>query len=242
MGFNCPSVSPRRDRKWFDTADDNRDIKPDNVFLGAVAGPLYPDYPTPVLGDWGLSFKTPLNDVNNPFLYKTGAGTPGFRAPEQMRWINQETLEPMLDTWKVDTKTDVFAVGMVLRCLVLGRQDHSQPWFLGNGNMSTELSMAVPPATMPPAIAVRVNRYSMELRILIDHCLSFDPAIRPHFDQMLTRIRTHTDEGGLNLGEGMRSGVADLATLHQQGVLPPQDTYAIGLSRDGPGAIPPAAL
>ena len=43
----------------------------------------------PILGDFGLAFKTTPNDPNNPQWYNIGWGTDGFRAPEQMRWIDQ---------------------------------------------------------------------------------------------------------------------------------------------------------
>ena len=72
----------------------HRDLKPGNVFL-AEAEQVFPDYPMPRLGDFGLAIKTwspnpelagtPGNDLNvdglNPDIYVDGAGTDGFKAP-----------------------------------------------------------------------------------------------------------------------------------------------------------------
>lgn len=155
-------------------------------------------------------------------------------APEQFKWVNQVNLRPMLDDWKVDQYTDVFAVGMLLRCLILGRQDHHQPWFLGNGNANTELNLTTPP------VAPRANFYSVELRSVIDMCLQFKPTNRLTFDVLLDLIREYTDEAGYNnLGRTMRSGTANPVTTLAQSIILPANTYALNMARN---VVPGPAL
>jgi hypothetical protein len=75
----------------------HRDMKPGNIFLHQQnrtddGGDLiYPEYPEPMLGDWGLAVLTDENDALNPRSYQE-AGTPGFFAPEQLEWVDFNTV------------------------------------------------------------------------------------------------------------------------------------------------------
>ena len=143
------------------------------------------------------------------------------------------TLDPMMDNWRVDSKTDVFQVGMLLRCLVLRRQDQVQPYFLGNGDLDTSLNlMALPMAA----------HYSVQLRVLIRDCLRFRQANRPTFRMLLERIRQCTDESTHNLARGMRSGLASAATRVSQALPTQRDAYAVHLARDGSDGLAAAAI
>ena len=214
---------------------DTSDIKPDNVFLDDVdtdQQAIYPFYPKPVLADFGLAFKTSPGDPNNPRFYNNGAGTEGYRAPEQYRWVDQQTLEPRFDDWKVDGKADVFAVGMLLRSLLLQRQDYNQPFFLGDGDADTSLHVVGLPAA---------GYYSIPLQTMVQDCLHFRPQRRLTFDALLRRIHSYTDEATHNLAAGMRTGSAGLVGQLRQGLLL-TDIYQLGLSRLPPTLLPPPAL
>lgn len=58
-------------------------------------------------GDFGLAFVTDEKRPLNPQSYNYGAGTSGFKAPEQMAYANSETAEPM-DDWKLLDHTNVY--------------------------------------------------------------------------------------------------------------------------------------
>lgn len=150
-------------------------------------------------------------------------------APEQLSWLDHDTLEPMLDRWKINSKTNVFAMGMVLRCLLLGFQDLRQPLFLGNGHHDTSLMMR----------GIE-DYYNVELVDLVRSCLAFGPAFRPTFRQLLTRIRSYTNEDedeGYDIAQGMRSGAATQETLEEEGLVLP-DPYRVNLCRDGSDGLP----
>lgn len=76
----------------------HRDIKPENVYLTSPnnqgEGP-YPDYPRPILGDFGLGILTSHNDPLNPLTYNGREGTPGYMPPEMFPMHDS-------DTWQVD--------------------------------------------------------------------------------------------------------------------------------------------
>ena len=151
-----------------------------------------------------------------------------------MRWIDQRTLEPMLDTWKVSSKADVFGVGTLLRCLLTHQQDQDQPLFLEDRDVQS-LNLNGPGPW---------NHYSGELRSIMRKCLQFRPEDRPTFPELLDEIRWHVEEDwneGFDLADHMRSGTAPQQTIDMEEVVM-HDAYAIGLSRDGSDGLPARKL
>ena len=61
-----------------------RDLKPLNVFLDTPDPNRYHHYPKPVLGDFGLAFRTDANDHNNPRWYNDMCGTEGYWSPGKL--------------------------------------------------------------------------------------------------------------------------------------------------------------
>ena len=195
------------------------------MFLGAPDPDRYSLYPAPMLGDFGLAFKTTISDPNNPRWYNNGMGTQGFMAPEQLRYINAGTHRP-LDEWKLHSKTNVFGIGVILWCLVTLDTAPRQPVWLHRGEDDTTLGLN--PATHPS-----VGRYSLPLRELIERCLSFRSNDRPSFREMLDIILRETQEGpgGPNRARGMRSGRAKQDTQAREAIWLFPNTYCLGLSR-----------
>ncbi|GFQ00330.1 probable receptor-like serine/threonine-protein kinase at5g57670 [Phtheirospermum japonicum] len=91
----------------------HRDIKPSNILLSSKRKPM--------LCDFGLATWTPAPSV--PFLCKTVKGTFGYLAPEYFQH------------GKVSDKTDVYAFGVVLLELIIGRKPIDSKRGPGEENM-----------------------------------------------------------------------------------------------------------
>ena len=148
-----------------------------------------------MLGDYGLAVKTHADDDFNPRWYNYRTGTPGFRAPEQMRHINAQTKE-VIDARRLGEKTNVFGVGAVLYCMIMNVASRPEPGWTGNPDLDTSYDYP----------AAQQTSFSVQLRDMVTDCLRYDPARRPTFAEMLARIDQATDENGSNLAVGMRSG------------------------------------
>ena len=200
-----------------------RDLKPANIFLVGSKPQAYSDYPQPVLADFGLAFKTQTNDPCNPSMYNGGSGTKGFRAPEQRRWVDSATSQ-LIDEWALDSKTNVYGVGMILWCMVTLDSQPEEPLWLGRGDMDRTL--------VPLPVAFPANLYSVELRQLIGECLSFFPANRPTFREILTRVDQATGGGGpVDRSLGMRNSTAPYQARLAQRLRDAPDPYRLGLAR-----------
>ena len=134
----------------------HRDLKPSNVVLG-------PDGPRVI--DFGIA-----RALEGAVLTRTGmtVGTPHFMAPEQLLDL---PVTPMID---------VFALGSLATCAVLGR------FPFGDGH--------------PAAVHYRVlheppdlNGCPPRLRALIESCLAKQPADRPQPAQILQYCLQHAD-------------------------------------------------
>jgi hypothetical protein len=122
----------------------HRDVKPSNCFIDV-------DERVKV-GDFGLSKSVISNDVE---LTRTGTfmGTPAYAAPEQIRGE------------KLDHRTDIYAVGATLCCLLTGR-----PPFVGDA-----MTVTAQIVTDTPRI---IGKLPKELHRIILLCLEKNPAKR----------------------------------------------------------------
>ncbi|EME46732.1 hypothetical protein DOTSEDRAFT_22768 [Dothistroma septosporum NZE10] len=208
------------------------DLKPANVFLGGLTSTgKWPFYPTPLLGDWGLAVSPPPS--SNPRFYQ-GAGTHGCMAPEQIAYVDNNSLAPV-DVWPLGEKTNVFGVGIVLYCLVT--QQHTprrQAWWLGDGSTDRTYKLSLPGGGPDPAQNF-ANQYSPELRRLIDECTKYDRGARADFarlrylfNQAITNWMGGEDPG---ITKGMYWGTAFAGVQIAEQVLTRNDVYAIGLAR-----------
>jgi eukaryotic-like serine/threonine-protein kinase len=86
----------------------HRDLKPSNILVAEVDGK-----PVPRIIDFGLA-KAITSDMDQPLQTRFGQflGTPGYMSPEQVR----------LDGRDIDTRTDVYSLGVMLYVLLAGFQ------------------------------------------------------------------------------------------------------------------------
>lgn len=136
----------------------------------------------------GLARHIQANDPNNPQWY-LGSGTPGYMAPEQCRYINQETQEPIYDG-PLSQKTNVWAIGAVLASMIWPKNSFNQPIWLGQG-MECQTLYSLRIANQPP-----YNSYSAELRDIVNRCLSYDPIDRPTARELQYEVLQQTDRPG----------------------------------------------
>ena len=141
----------------------HRDIKPDNVLLGA--------HGAVVVVDWGIAKIRGLPDgdsaISGTSDVATGAtvhgsvlGTPAYMAPEQARG----------DVEAIDARTDVFALGAMLYHVLTG-----QPPFVGPTSMAM-LAMAM--TGERKALSDAAPEVPAALRDIVDRAMAFDPAAR----------------------------------------------------------------
>lgn len=120
----------------------HRDVKPENVVLDPVRGP--------VLIDFGLA-KGDHSAADRLTVSGTFAGTPAFAAPEQF-----------VDTSRVDARADVFALGGTLYYLLTGSPPTGDHVSLG-GLLAARAAGAIPSArelvpSVPQALNAIVSR------------------------------------------------------------------------------------
>lgn len=134
----------------------HRDIKPGNILLTSPSQPIeaekdLPEDVQPVLTDFGL-----VRFLNSPEQTAAGqlAGTPAYMSPEQARGQ------------LVDTRTDVYSLGVVLYELLAGH-----PPFEADTTMSVLMKHINEP---PPA----VPDLRVELQRTLDRALAKQPADR----------------------------------------------------------------
>ena len=130
----------------------HRDLKPDNVMIGA-AGEVY-------LLDWGLAVA--LDEETGRHLplavsQTTLAGTPHYMAPEMAR----------ADGAAFGVATDVYLLGGLLFTVLTGRPPHD-----GDDVQAVVDAAAAEVPVVPPGVPGR-------LRALCDAALAMDPADRP---------------------------------------------------------------
>jgi uncharacterized RDD family membrane protein YckC len=129
----------------------HRDIKPSNCFVDADG--------TLKIGDFGLSITTAAHGV--PLLTKTGTfrGTPQFASPEQLRG------------GPVDVRSDIYAVGATLHCLLTGRSPFDDSDLMALiSRIATE---------SPPSLREGHPEIPEALAAIVLRCLAKDPKHRP---------------------------------------------------------------
>lgn len=189
------------------------DIKAGNIFLDSPNPNHYAHYPTPTLADFGWVERTSPADPDNPRLL-SGIGTPGYRAPEQVRkrapvqttGQSQQSvphdLQPAaVDAWQVLAPANVFNVGTVVLSSMdrfAGIDDDEKAWVQRKQNV---------PRFSPEAIEF----YSKELRDLVLQCLCFKPQDRFTFARLSQLIEEHTggDDPKEDQSKGMKTKAAD---------------------------------
>lgn len=123
------------------------DLKPENVALAAGG--------RPVLLDLGLAL------APGAFWHASGAGTPDYMAPEQVR------------RERVDARTDSYAAGALLYELLTG-----QPPFVGStaAQLRGRQLISTP---VPPGLVLGDGAIAEELSALVLRALAKEPARRP---------------------------------------------------------------
>ncbi|KAL8708182.1 MAG: hypothetical protein Q9225_007644 [Loekoesia sp. 1 TL-2023] len=170
----------------------HRDIKPENIFLAATCGydeDGIPIYPTTRLGDFGLTIATGDEDPRNPSELK-GAGTNGYRAPEQKfpsnpprtfaKGYQEGTVEDEItdDSPEFSSKTNVWGVGACIYKLIW----LTDVWYDRYRRIKENKE------TIPEIVTTRRPEYSKQLRDLVRECLRFWPSTRPSWHRLLRRI------------------------------------------------------
>jgi serine/threonine protein kinase len=134
----------------------HRDIKPPNILLRTKSGTIdinqpLPDDIEPVLTDFGL---VRLLDASIQTSTGTVSGTPTYMSPEQARGD------------KIDKKTDIYSLGVVLYELLAG----SVPFDAESSFGILMKHLNDPPPPIP--------HISSDLQMVIDRALAKDPALR----------------------------------------------------------------
>jgi serine/threonine-protein kinase len=130
----------------------HRDVKPANILVERTDAGW-----KPYVTDFGIA-----REVDAPGLTKTGQaqGTPLYMAPEQARG----------DATKVDRRTDVYAMGVMLYELLSGRRP-----FEGDTSLGVILQLL---HEEPPALRTLDPHVPLDLETITMKCLEKDPARR----------------------------------------------------------------
>ncbi|MBC7875812.1 MAG: protein kinase [Anaerolineales bacterium] len=174
----------------------HRDIKPANVLLRSATGPVdvnkpLPDDVEPILTDFGL---VRLLDSSIQTSTGTVSGTPAYMSPEQARGD------------KVDRKTDIYSLGVVLYEMLAG----TIPF-----DAESSFGMLMKHINdRPPAI----ESISSDLQTVMDRALAKDPQIR------YSSAKELADEFiGVFNGQTVSINTADFAKIAQQNSEPKQE-------------------
>jgi serine/threonine-protein kinase len=132
----------------------HRDVKPENIFLAQhQAGP-----PMIKLLDFGVALF--LDDAGQLTIPGRNVGSPHYLSPEQMK-----------NPSGVDQRSDIWAIGLLMLELLLGR---SPFWGLNAAQICSRISQGP-----MPTIADVLPHVPFELARVLQRCLALDPARRP---------------------------------------------------------------
>ncbi|TKA81902.1 hypothetical protein B0A49_00135 [Cryomyces minteri] len=177
----------------------HRDLKPGNT------------YPTPKLADFGLSIETSNIDPGNPNDYNEDEGTDGFLAFEQRPFLDGTTGLRLDPAPQLLAHTNIWGIGMIMRCLVLLNNHPDQPNYDKDDDRTP--------------LVDRVHNYSHRLIRYIRACLQFDPESRAKPQRLLERIMT---AGIDQLRDGMRNTGRGSVPPNNIVAFKPDETWRVG--------------
>lgn len=169
----------------------HRDIKLENIYMDEP-GDEWPDYPTPRLGDFGLTIFTNERDNRNPENY-AGYGTDGWKAPEQFHEFCDELAGKVEIPIKIDARTNIWAIGLTIWAVALG---YGYPPSITRKLLRT-MARSRDSAAYRNHFPYKHWGYSQGLRDQVEECMSFDRARRPWPEDLRRQLRYHMN--GANL-------------------------------------------
>jgi serine/threonine-protein kinase len=180
----------------------HRDLKPENVFL-TRAGQVK------VL-DFGIARLRELSKPDTSTRAGESMGTPAYMAPEQARGLWDE----------VDGRSDLWAVGATMFCLLSGRLVH-QARTVNEQLLSAMTRPAPPLRSVAPDVSVLVAN-------VVDRALSFNKAMRwPDATRMQESVRhAYHDRTGVSIATAPRLTVPESV---ENRTMPSHDALSRGL-------------
>jgi eukaryotic-like serine/threonine-protein kinase len=132
----------------------HRDIKPENIFLAQYRA----CEPTIKLLDFGVALF--LDDTGQLTMPGRGVGSPQYLSPEQVQNASE-----------VDQRSDIWAVGLLLYELLVGRS-------LFHGLNTAQICLKLSDGQVP-RVEAAAPEVAAGLAAIIQRCLEIDPARRP---------------------------------------------------------------
>jgi serine/threonine-protein kinase len=212
----------------------HRDLKPENLFV--VGDPAVTGGERPKVLDFGIA---KLTGEDSKHKTRTGMmlGTPMFMSPEQCRGAGG-----------IDHRTDVYSLGAVLFCLVVGR-----PPFEGEGSGDVIIAHVRDQPPVPSSLAA----VPPALDAVILRCLEKQPARRFQTMEELAAALAQVDHGLRESAWGAPAPLAAGALAAGPGAIGARDSLEVmdaptvldgrgllvdeaGAAREAAGSAPPA--
>jgi serine/threonine protein kinase/Tfp pilus assembly protein PilF len=151
----------------------HRDLKPSNILVASVDG-----VPTPKIIDFGIVRWLDDGPGGEPISSgEVPLGTPQYMSPEALR--------PSLEAPDLDTRTDLYSLGVVLYVLLTGTHPHTKVDGLEEGSVG-QLPIGLPTES-PPSPSDRIRSLSPQLRQRVAEKRRTRPG------QLLRRLRGDLD-------------------------------------------------
>ena len=150
-----------------------------------------------------MAIQTFDRDLRNPIDFVGEEGTDTWQAPEQLPMMHRTTYEPNPAGWLLGAHTNVWAVGGIVIAL-MNRASSLR---------GTKVSDFVKGESQPVISEDVRDRYSDQLRNLVERCTQYWPDDRIGLKELLEEIReyTGTDEGSSGEGEQQEEENTDTA-------------------------------